>query len=256
MQAAERTFDLSDQVTVVTGGSRGIGRAIVRGFARAGAHVVIASRNVENCRELAREVEAATACTALPVACHTGHWADCDRLVETVYNRFGRCDVFVNNAGMSPRYPDLTSISEEYYDKVHGVNAKGPFRLGALVGTRMHESAGGSIINIGTTGSLRPGKDQLVYDMAKAALNALTIGLSDAFAPNVRVNAILPGGIETDVAKHWPGDYRRALSEDTPLGRIGQPEELVPLALYLASSASSYTNGTLIRVDGGGYRQM
>jgi NAD(P)-dependent dehydrogenase (short-subunit alcohol dehydrogenase family) len=185
-------FDLTGKVAVVTGGSRGIGAAIVRGYADAGADVVIASRKLDNCVALAERIEEETGRRALPVACHVAKWDDCDRLIDTVYEAFGRCDVFVNNAGMSPLYPDLASVTEEYYDKVSGVNLKGPFRLGALVGTRMAAGDGGSIINVSTIGSLRPGANELVYACAKAGLNALTIGLADAFGPNVRVNCILP----------------------------------------------------------------
>jgi len=175
-------FSLAGKVAVVTGGSRGIGRAIAAGFAEAGADVVIASRKLANCVATAEEISADTGRTALPVEFHAGRWADCDRLIDTVYQHFGRCDVLVNNAGMSPVYPDLASVSEEYYDKVHGVNLKGPFRLGVLAGTRMAETEGGSIINVSSIGSLRPGPDELVYACAKAGLNALTVGLADAFA--------------------------------------------------------------------------
>ena len=169
MGAAE-LFDLTGKVALVTGGSRGIGRAIVEGFAEAGADVVIASRKLDNCLSVATQVEAATGRRALGLGCHVGHWDDCDRLVDTVYERFGRCDVLVNNAGMSPLYPDLASLSEEYYDKVHGVNLKGPFRLATLIGTRMAAGDGGSIINVSTVGSLRPGADALVYACAKAGI--------------------------------------------------------------------------------------
>ena len=183
---ASDLFGLAGQVAVVTGGSRGIGRAIAAGFAEAGADVVIASRKLGNCTAAAAEISASTGRTALPVEFHAGHWADCDRLIDTVYREFGRCDVLVSNAGMSPLYPDLASVTEEYYDKVHGVNLKGPFRLGVLAGTRMAGAGGGSIINISSIGSLRPGADELVYACAKAGLNALTIGLADAFGPRVR----------------------------------------------------------------------
>ena len=201
-------FDLAGKVAVVTGGSRGIGAAIVRGYADAGADVVIASRKLENCEALAEQIEQATGRTALAVACHVAKWSDCDRLVDTVYERFGRCDVFVNNAGMSPLYPDLASVTEEYYDKVTGVNLKGPFRLGALVGTRMAAGDGGSIINVSTIGSLRPGRNELVYACAKAGLNALTIGLAEAFGPKVRVNGILPGAVLTDITDAWSQEQK------------------------------------------------
>ena len=252
---ASDLFGLAGKVAVVTGGSRGIGRAIAAGFAEAGADVVIASRKLGNCAAAAAEISADTGRTIRPVEFHAGHWADCDRLIEVVYGEFGRCDVLVNNAGMSPLYPDLASVTEEYYDKVQGVNLKGPFRLGALAGTRMAEADGGSIINVSSIGSLRPGPDELVYACAKAGLNALTVGLAEAFGPRVRVNAILPGAVLTDIARVWPEDRLRRLSEDVPLGRAGQPGDLVGTALWLASRASQRVTGVLVRVDGGLYRQ-
>src|SRR4051812_8680443 len=120
--ANDQLFDLTGKVAVETGGSRGIGRSMVHGFARAGADVVIASRKLDNCEAVAEEVRSSTGRRALAVGCHVGHWGECDELVETVYAEFGRCDVFVNNAGMSPLYPDLASLTEEYYDKVSSVN--------------------------------------------------------------------------------------------------------------------------------------
>jgi NAD(P)-dependent dehydrogenase (short-subunit alcohol dehydrogenase family) len=248
-------FDLSGKVAVVTGGSRGIGRAIADGLAGAGADVVIASRKLDNCEKAAAEISASTGRAALPVAFHAGHWDDCDRLIDTVYGEFGRCDVLVNNAGMSPLYPDLASITEEYYDKVQGVNLKGPFRLGVLAGTRMAAAGGGSIINVSTIGSLRPGPDELVYACAKAGLNALTVGLAGAFGPAVRANAILPGGVLTDIAKAWPEEQLRSIAAHVPLGRPGQPADFAGTALWLASRASEWVTGVLIRVDGGHYRQ-
>ena len=143
-----------------------------------------------------------------------------------MYREFGRCDVLVNNAGMSPLYPDLASITEEYYDKVQGVNLKGPFRLGVLAGTRMAAAEGGSIINISSIGSLRPGPDELVYACAKAGLNALTIGLAEAFGPRVRANAILPGAVLTDIAKDWPAERLRRSSEERAAGPGGPARRL------------------------------
>jgi NAD(P)-dependent dehydrogenase (short-subunit alcohol dehydrogenase family) len=252
---AER-FDLTDKVAVVTGGSRGMGRAIVEGFAAAGADVVIASRKLENCQELAAHVEATTGRKALPVACHVGKWDDCDRLVDTVYDHCGRCDVLVNNAGMSPLYPDLPSVTEEYYEKVHAVNARGPFRIAVLVGTRMNEADGGSIINVTTTGSLRPGTAELPYCMAKAGLNALTLALAGAWTPKVRANLVLPGAFDTDIMKAWTPEAVAFATKTNPLGRVGVPEDMVGVCLFLASDASSYVNGAQILVDGGAYRTL
>jgi NAD(P)-dependent dehydrogenase (short-subunit alcohol dehydrogenase family) len=247
-------FDLTDKVVVVTGGSRGLGRAMVQGFAEAGADVVISSRKLDACEALAREVEATTRRRAFPVACHVGHWDDCGKLVDTVYAEFGRVDVFVNNAGMSPLYENLAAVTEELYDKTFAVNMKGPFRLGALVGARMADGDGGSIINVTTAGSLMVGVNEVPYACAKAGLNALTVGLAQAYAPKVRVNTIMPGAFLTDVTKHWAKETLTA--PGAPLERIGMPDEVVGAALYLGSDASSYTTGAMIRIDGGITRRV
>jgi NAD(P)-dependent dehydrogenase (short-subunit alcohol dehydrogenase family) len=244
-------FDLSGRVALVTGGSRGIGKEVVRGFAAAGADVVIASRKLDACEALAAEIRETTGRRALPVAANVSVWEDCDRLVDTVYAEMGTCDVLVNNAGSSPLYPDLVSITKEYYDKVHGLNARGPFRLSALIGTRMYEGDGGSIINVSTIGSLHAGANELIYSMAKAGMNQLTQGLVSAFAPKVRANTVLPGSFATDVAlqAYWLTEGQEQLA------RIGQPTEMVGICVYLASDAASYTNGATIEVSKEGWRR-
>jgi NAD(P)-dependent dehydrogenase (short-subunit alcohol dehydrogenase family) len=247
-------FDLTGKVAIVTGGSRGLGRAIAQGLAEAGADVVIASRKYESCVAAASEIAAATGRRTVPIACHVGRWDDCDQLVHTTIELLSRIDVLVSNAGMSPLYPDLVSVTEELYDKTLAVNLKGPFRLGALVGAHMAEHDGGSIINIGTIGSLISCPTELPYACAKAGLNALTVGLAEAYAPKVRVNAILPGAFDTDVTRAWTDEMRAGTS--VPLGRLGHPSEIVAAALYLASPASSYTTGALLRVDGGVTRKV
>jgi NAD(P)-dependent dehydrogenase (short-subunit alcohol dehydrogenase family) len=249
-------FDLTGKVAVVTGGSRGIGRAVAGGLAEAGADVVIASRKLDNCETAAKEIAAATGRRTLPVGCHVGRWEDCDRLVDTVYGEFGRCDVLVNNAGMSPLYHGLPSVTAELYDKVHAVNARGPFRLSALAGSRMAAGDGGSIINVSTAGSLRPGVDDLPYAMAKAALNALTLALAGAWAPKVRANLVLPGAFDTDITKAWPPDFKRIAGEANPMKRIGRPEDMVGACVFLASDAAAYVNGAQLLVDGGMFRTL
>jgi NAD(P)-dependent dehydrogenase (short-subunit alcohol dehydrogenase family) len=252
----EQLFDLSGKVAVVTGGSRGIGRAVSEGLATAGADVVIASRKLESCQVAAREIEAATGRRAFPVACHVGRWEECDRMVDTVYEEFGRCDVLVNNAGMSPLYDNLGSVTQKLYDKVHAVNARGPFRLSVLIGSRMAEGDGGSIINVTTAGSLRPNADDLPYAMAKAALNALTLGLAGAWAPKVRANLVLPGAFDTDITRAWaPGAKSRAAAIN-PMKRIGEPEDMAGVCVFLASDAASYVNGAQLLVDGGLFRTL
>lgn len=247
--------DLSGKVAVVTGGSRGIGRSIVQILAEHGADVVVSSRKLDACEVAAGEVRGSTGRRAEAIACHVGRWDDCDRLVAETLERFGRLDVFVNNAGMSPLYESLDAVTEELYDKTFAVNMKGPFRLGVLAATHMAAHEGGSIINVGTVGSLMASKNELPYACAKAALNAFTVGLADAFAPTVRVNAILPGPFRTDVTKAWPEELLENASF-VPLGRIGEPDEVAPLALHLASAASSFTTGAVIKVDGGITRRV
>ncbi len=250
-------FDLTDRVAVVTGGSRGLSREMALAFAQRGADVVIASRKIENCRDVARDVEALGR-RALPFAYHAADWDGADALAEATYTEFGRCDVLVNNAGMSPLYPSVDAIGEDLYDKVMGVNLKGPFRLSAVIGTRMvaaaeaGDQAGGSIIFVSSIASQRPSPLEIVYGAAKAGVNNLTYGLARTFGPHVRVNCIVPGPFLTDISAAWNMEqFEASASAAYALGRGGQPNEIVGAALYLASDASSYTTGTTINVDGG-----
>ena len=245
-------FRLDGKVVVVTGGSRGLGREMVRGFAQAGADVAIVSRKIESCTEVADEIVRTTGRRALPYACHVGEWDQLDGLVDAVYASFGRVDVLVNNAGMSPLYDRVTDVSEALYDKVLDVNLKGPFRLTAMVGTRMQEDGGGSIINISSAGAIRPRANIIPYAAAKAGLNAMTVAFSTAFGPTVRVNCIMPGAFLTDVSKAWDLDeVAKRHKEQYALQRAGQPDEIVGAALYFASEASSFTTGSILTIDGG-----
>jgi NAD(P)-dependent dehydrogenase (short-subunit alcohol dehydrogenase family) len=244
-------FDLTDKVALVTGGSRGLGREMVRAFAQAGADVVITSRKMKACEEMAAEVEANTGRKAMPYACHVGYWDQIGGLVDAAYERFGRIDILVNNAGMSPIYDRLVDVSEDLYNKVLDVNLKGPFRLTALVGTRMVEGNGGSIINISSTGSIRPRPDIISYSAAKAGLNAMTEGFAHAFGPKVRVNCIMCGPFLTDISKAWDMEAFKERAKTFALGRGGEPNEIVGAALYFASDASSFCTGAILRLDGG-----
>jgi NAD(P)-dependent dehydrogenase (short-subunit alcohol dehydrogenase family) len=245
-------FDLTGKVAVVTGGSRGLGRAISSAYAEHGASVVVASRKEEACQKVAAEITAATGRAALGVGCHVGRWTECDRLVDVAYETFGRVDVLVNNAGMSPLYPSLAEVSEELFDKVVAVNLKGAFRLSALIGTRMAAGGGGSIINVSSVAAVQPAPGELPYAAAKAGLDCLTVGLAKTFAPNVRVNTIMPGPFLTDISQAWdPAVFAAYAEEAILLRRGGRPDEIVGAALYLACEASSYTTGATIRVDGG-----
>jgi NAD(P)-dependent dehydrogenase (short-subunit alcohol dehydrogenase family) len=244
-------FDLTDKVILVTGGSRGLGFAMCRAFADAGATVVISSRKQEGCEQAAQRIAQETGKACLPLACHVGDWEACDALIEAVYEKYNRIDVLVNNAGMSPRYESLGSVSRELWDKVIAVNLAGPFRLSALVGEQMARAGGGSIINISSTAAVAPTTAELPYAAAKAGLNNLTAGLARTFAPAVRTNCIMPGPFLTDISQAWSDEVKQSIAALVPMGRAGEPEEIIGAALYLASDASRYTNGAVIKVDGG-----
>ncbi len=247
----DELLDFKGKVALVTGGSRGLGREMTLALAERGANVVIASRKADICEAVAEEARA-LGVEALPYACHVGHWEQLGELADAAYERFGKVDVLINNAGMSPLYPSLGAISEELFDKVLSVNFKGPFRLSALIGERMAAGDGGSIINISSTASLNPSPDSEPYGAAKAGLNAITRSFAFAYGPKVRVNCIVAGPYLTDISKAWDMEaFEKRAKTSLALGRGGQPNEIVGAALYLASDTSSFTTATLIRVDGG-----
>jgi NAD(P)-dependent dehydrogenase (short-subunit alcohol dehydrogenase family) len=245
-------FLLTDRVAVVTGASRGLGRAMAMAFAQAGADVVVSSRRLDACETVAAEIRAATGRRAVPRACHVGHWDEIQGFADGVYDELGRVDVLVNNAGMSPLYDRIENVTEDLWDKVLDVNLKGPFRLTAMVGARMAAGAGGSIIMVSSTAAVRPSAGVIPYAAAKAAVNALTEGFARAFGPTVRVNCIMPGPFLTDISKAWDLEAFRARAKETmALGRGGEPDEIVGAALYFASGASSFTTGAVLGIHGG-----
>jgi len=247
-------FDLTGKVVVITGGSRGLGREMSFGCAQAGANVVIASRNLQTCEEVAKEVTELTGKETMAYGLHVGRWDQHDAFVDAVYARFGKVDCLINNAGMSPIYDKNSDVTEQMFDSVVNLNFKGPFRLTALMGERMVAAGSGSIVNVSSTGSLRPGPNIIPYAGAKAALNAMTEGFSKAFGPYVRVNTLMPGPFLSDVSKAWDIEQTTAgLQQTQALRRIGNPPEVVGLAIYLASDASSFTTSATIRCDGGLY---
>jgi NAD(P)-dependent dehydrogenase (short-subunit alcohol dehydrogenase family) len=250
MTFADELFDLTDQVVLITGGGRGLGREMAMAAARCGADVVIASRSMDSCTATASEIEGETGRAALPYQVHVGRWEQLDGLVEATYERFGKVDTLINNAGMSPVYDAQTSVSEKLFDSVVNLNLKGPFRLSALVGERMVAAGRGSIINVSSVASIRPGADIVPYAAAKAGLNAMTEGLAFAFGPAVRVNTLMPGPFTTDISKAW-NDAMFERIDRLALKRPGEPYEIIGAMLYLASDASAYTTGSILRVDGG-----
>jgi len=242
-------FDLTGRVALVTGASRGLGRAIVHGLALAGADVIVSSRKQDACEDVAKEVRGLGR-QAMAHACHVANWDEIDGLVEAAYHRFQHVDVLVNNAGISPLYPSPEGVSEELWDKVLGVNLKGPFRLSALLGARMRDR-GGSIVNVSSIGAVRPSSDIIPYAAAKAGMNAMTVGFADALGPTVRVNTVMPGPVRTDMSRQWDHEAFAVRASTFPLRRAGEPDEIVGAVLYFASDASSFTTGAILAVDGG-----
>jgi NAD(P)-dependent dehydrogenase (short-subunit alcohol dehydrogenase family) len=239
------------KTALVTGSTRGLGLEIARAYANEGARVIILSRKAEACDAVATELRGATGADILAMPCHVGHWEEVSTLVDALRSREIAVDVLVNNAGIAPTYDRLEDVTQELFDKTISVNARGPFRLGALMGSYMAELGGGSIINISSVASIRPRPESLPYAMAKAALNALTVGLAYAYAPTVRVNGIICGPFVTDIMKDWSDETRSLRTTTMALSRFGRPDEVNGAAIYLASDESSFTTGTMLRVDGG-----
>jgi len=246
----EISKQLAGKTVLITGGSRGLGRAMALAFAKKGANIAIVSRKIESCESVAAEIRD-IGTRAFPFACHVGKWDQLEPMVNQVESALGKIDILVNNAGMSPLYPSLEDVSEDLFDKVIAINLKAPFRLMALVGSRMKSSGGGSIINISSTASEVPSPSSQPYGAAKAGLNALTGAYAHAYGDTVRVNCIMAGPFLTDISKAWDMPSFEQRAERAAIKRGGNPEEIIGAALYFASEASSYTTGATLRVDGG-----
>jgi NAD(P)-dependent dehydrogenase (short-subunit alcohol dehydrogenase family) len=238
------------KVVVITGASKGLGRAMALGFAEAGADIVVASRKLDGCQRVADEVRAIGR-RALPLSCHVGDWAQCQRLIDATVAEFGRIDVLVNNAGIAPVPSGLKDVTPELFDKTIDVNLKGPLRLTALAAEHM---PAGSAVIISSKAAMYPSPSTVVYAAAKAGLNVLTKAAGQEFGPRgIRVNCIVCGTFHTDsLHKSMPTEeIRTAMASSVSVGRIASSNEIVGTALYLASEASSYLNGAMIVLDGG-----
>ncbi len=248
------SFDLSGKIAIVTGGSRGIGREIALGMANYGADVVVASRKQEDLDVVADEIRKLGRKSAA-IATHMRNREDIEKLVEATLEQFGKIDILVNNAGTNPYFGPFLQMEERTWDQIMTVNLKGYYLLAQAVSKGMIERKTGNIINVASTGGRRASPGLGAYSISKAGVIMLTQVLAQELGPHgIRVNAIAPGVIQTRFAEAlWSNEaiLNRTLSQ-SPLGRIGQPEEIAGVCVWLASDASSFVTGQTIVLDGGG----
>lgn len=241
---------LKDKVALVTGASRGIGRAIAETFAREGAKVVICGRKLDALETVARAIGPA----AVPIVCHVGRSDQIKSMVDEVTRELGRIDILVNNAATNVAQAPCLKIDEAMFDKMIEINLKSAFRLTQLVAPGMCERSSGSIINISSISGVRPQFEGLLYSVTKAALIMMTQSYALELGPKgVRVNAIAPGLIQTALsAYYWEDEARREeRTEQQAIRHLGQPSEIAEVALLLASDRSSFMTGQTLIVDGG-----
>lgn len=246
-------FDLIDKVAVITGGSRGIGREIGLAYAEAGAKVVVASRKQEGVDAVAEEIRERGG-TALAVAAHTGHENAVTALVERTVEAFGGVDIAVNNAGTNPHFGPIMTATTGQWDKIMEVNLRGAFFVCQQVVPIMQERGGGKIINVTSMAGLRPQPAMGIYSVSKAGLIMLTQVLAQELGPyNIQVNAIAPGVVKTRFsgALWQTPSIAQAIVKHTPLGRLGEVDDVVGAALYLASPLSDFVTGAVLPIDGG-----
>ena len=248
-------FDLTGKVAIVTGSTKGIGRAMVQGLAEAGANVVVSSRKQELCDEVAAEVRASTGVDVLGLACHVGDWDGIPAFVDAVVERFGTIDVLVNNAGINPAPTTVSAMTIEYWRKMFNVNLEGPLRMAQQVAPVMRDNGGGSIVNIVTMAAYSGGSNVCAYGSSKAGLINLTKSMAQEWAPwKVRVNALCPGPFDTEMvngAERVRPGFIEMIANGTLMKRVADASEIIGPVLYLASDASSYVTGDEISVSGG-----
>ncbi len=253
---SKNLFSLKGKVAVITGGSRGIGEAIAVAFAKAGADLVVSSRDkrppeLENVAKQIRSLGQ----KAISIPAHVGKKQDVQNLVQKTFEEFGKIDILVNNAGANPVLSSMIDLEDRAFNKVLEINLKGAFMMSKAVAREMIKQGGGRIINISSISGLRARDDGTgAYCISKAAMNMMTQVMARELAKqNVLVNAIAPGAIKTEFSRiNWTDPDRKALRiKEIELKRFGEPQEVTGLALFLASEASSFVTGEIIRVDGG-----
>ncbi len=248
-QGFEKLFDLTGRVAIVTGGSRGIGRAIAEGYALAGAKVVIASRKLESCQATVAAIERAGG-EALAVATHMGELAQLEALAKRTLDHYGRIDILVNNAANALAQP-FRQMTPEAWEKSLAVNLRGPVFLTQYCLPGLDRSEHASVINVSSAGAFLFSAYTHMYAAAKAGMLAYVRSLAAELAPRIRVNGIAPGTIDTDMVRNNTPEAQAQMAAAALLKRAAHPDEVVGLALYLASDASSFVTGATFSIDGG-----
>ncbi|MFQ3219406.1 MAG: NAD(P)-dependent dehydrogenase (short-subunit alcohol dehydrogenase family) [Paraglaciecola sp.] len=246
-------FDLSGKVALVTGASRGIGESIARLLAAYGAHVIVSSRKIEGCEDVATSIRE-TGGKATALACHVGEMEQIDAIFANIKSQFGRLDILVNNAAANPYFGHILDTDLAAYNKTVDVNIRGYFFMSVAAGKMMKEQGGGVMLNTASVNGISPGAMQGIYSITKAAVISMTKAFAKECGPlNIRVNALLPGLTETKFASALTNNEKilKTALKTIPLGRVAQPDEMAGTVLYLVSDASSYTTGTTVTVDGG-----
>ena len=255
MPDAKQLFDLTGKVAIVTGSTKGIGRAMASGLAQAGASIVVCSRKQDLCENVANEIAGETGATTLGLACHVGDWDAIPGFVESVVGRFGRIDVLVNNAAITPTRLTVSEITRDVWQKIFSVNLEGPLRMAQCVAPVMRERGGGSIVNVASMAAYSGGPGVCAYAASKAALVNLTKSMAQEWVSwDIRVNVLSPGPFLSEMVegaeRNAPG-FKDMIAAGDLMQRIADPSEIVGPVLYLASDASSFVTGDDISVSGG-----
>ncbi|MDP5029385.1 SDR family oxidoreductase [Paraglaciecola sp.] len=246
-------FDLTGRVALVTGASRGIGESIAHLLAAYGARVIVSSRKIDGCEEVAAKIRAQGG-DAVAMACHVGEMAQIDAIFDNIKQQYGRLDILINNAAANPFFGHILDTDLAAYNKTVDVNIRGYFFMSIAAGKMMKEQGGGVILNTASVNGISPGPMQGIYSVTKAAVISMTKAFAKECGPlNIRVNALLPGLTETKFASALTSNEKilKTALLQIPLGRTAQPDEMAAAVLYLVSDASSYTTGTTVTVDGG-----